>query len=260
MTVLPGTRIEVHGPVVWTIAPGAYVENNGEIDLGDAATLIEQQGAPVTGTGTERAFLQLMPPFSTEPGGLGLTITSADVEGDVEVVRGHVPAQAGNGSESIARWYGISSGMGSMDLALDADPTELNGIPASELTMHASQDMSGPWAVVENAAYNAPYTVLGTTHGGSVLITAFEGIVTSTPSEGYEALFTIWPSITDGIVHVQAGNGGPISRWELRDMAGKLVQQGTGDRYDLMLDLSGHGPGVYLLAINGTHAAKLVRQ
>ncbi len=260
LTIQPGTRIEISGPVIWTIAPGAEVVNNGEIDLGDAAFLIEQTGTPITGTGTERVFLQVTPPFSAEPGGLGLTISSSDVAGDVEVVRGHIPALAGNGSESVARWYGLTSGLGPMTLALEIDPTELNGIPANDLTMHAAQVLSGPWAVVEDAAYDAPYTVLGSTPGGGVFLTAFEGIVTLVPPVNREAGFLVWPTITDGIVHVRAADGMTIRHWELRDMAGRLVHQGAGIRHDLLLDLGQHVSGMYLLAVNGTHAAKLVRQ
>ena len=72
LSVAEGTRINLNGPLLWTIAPGATVVNNGEIDLGSEATLNETLGAPITGTGIERSNTELPIAFTAvEPGGLG---------------------------------------------------------------------------------------------------------------------------------------------------------------------------------------------
>src|SRR5688572_21058994 len=86
LTVEAGTQVELLGPLEWSIAPGAQVVNDGTIELGTEAILLEADGAPITGAGTEHA--QRTVPAGggvVEPGGLGLSLASPDDLGVVDV-------------------------------------------------------------------------------------------------------------------------------------------------------------------------------
>src|SRR5436190_5315919 len=122
MSIAAGTNVVLNGPLVWQLSADAVVVNDGLIELGEQAQLEESAGAPITGTGTEHALLPLTGPLvAAEPGGLGLTLSSALSEGTVSVTRGHLPRTATNGAVGIGRWFAVGADPatnGTLDLAL----------------------------------------------------------------------------------------------------------------------------------------------
>lgn len=120
------------------------------ITLGPSAFLTESPGKTVKGSnGKILTTVVLTSPSSLNPGGLGLSITSAADLGSTTVTRLHGPA-TGGGNSGISRGYKIepsnNSGLNAT-IRFSYDETELNGIPEATLTLFKSPDgTNNSWA------------------------------------------------------------------------------------------------------------------
>jgi hypothetical protein len=90
------------------------------------------------------------------------------------------------------------------------------------------------------------------------LITAIEEVSTE-PSD-----FIVYPNPTDGLVWIALASGTPITRVEVYDLSGALVQQGIFNAGNAQIDMNHHPAGIYLLQIFSADGAqpqmrKLVR-
>lgn len=265
MTIAPDTRIEVVGPITWELGVDAQVINHGEIDLGSEGVLDEALGAPVRGSGTERAVGLALPGGSpTEPGGLGLAITPPQQLGELIVTRGHTVSLNSEGEESIARWYRLESTAPLSGTAMvDAfyDLSELNGAEQSDLVLHGAQELSGPWSAAVSTWSGAQQTVSAPVSEWGY-ITLFEDPLTTVDAANGTGQWTLYPSVTNGPVLVEPGEGATIEDWTLFDRQGRMVStmRNAMEGGRLVLDLSPQPAGLYLLRINGHHTFRVVKE
>jgi hypothetical protein len=229
LLVNAGTTLSVDGALTFSISPGATVVNHGRIDLGTEATLLEQPGAPITGDGFEEATWPVAAPLnSAEPGGLGLTLTTAYAEGGLRVERGHLPRTAWNGAEGIRRWYRVSvpgATAATLDAVLHYDGTELNAIMPSALALFSGPSATGAWTA-SPTLLNAPaQTLTASAPAPEVFITAFDldaanGLAFSDP-DGWSC----WPRIIEDACWIGIPQGGSLREAVLIAVSGHMVQQ-----------------------------------
>ncbi len=267
MTIQPGTTLVLQGPITWTIAPGAGVENNGSIELGTESRLVEVDGAPVTGAGTEHCELPLTNGATDlEPGGLGLTLSIPATAGSLVLTRGHLPRSAGGQIESIARWYALeAASLESVPYSLSFryDVTELNGLAPDVLSLHSSPSLGGPWADMPTDNDVAGSTLTSGLVGAGIYITAFDPDQTTAISRITPVgPFRVWPTAASDVVHVQELMPmGPV-RIEVLDASGKIVsavQNASFAGGPLNVDVSALPTGCYLLRINTAHVQRFVK-
>ena len=162
LTIDEGTSLRIDSPVNWFLESGSATSNNGSIELGPGTELIEAPGAAITGSGTERTLRTYSIPVNAmDPGGLGGLITTDQVLGILEVVRGHIPFVDYSGQSSIARWIEFNptnnSGLNAT-LAFRYDTQELNGLIESSLILH--QALGGDvWGYLASTVNTADRTV-----------------------------------------------------------------------------------------------------
>ncbi len=264
MIVGTGTRVALAGPIVWTIAPGASVVNDGLIAFGEEAVLVEPIGGPITGTGVESAQRHLPGAFNdVEPGGLGLVLGSNSGVDTLVVTRGHVPFATPAGDQSIARWYQVDAA-GSQGTALDMelryDASELNGLLAPDLVLHKTLDTTSNWLAM--ASFPGPTSLSAEDQWPWGFLTAFDqDAITSVeaPIAGTHA-FSVFPTLVSDHVTIAALGDEPIQHIELMDTRGRSIVLGNstmvGDRY---LDLSSQASGAFLLRVNGWYVTRLVK-
>ncbi len=267
MTVLSGTTVVLQGPVMWTLTLGAALENNGTVDLGSEARLLEPQGGPVTGSGTERSEIPLANGATDlEPGGLGLSLSIPANLGSLVLTRGHLPRSAGGQVESIARWYALeAASLESVPYSLSFryDVTELNGLAPDVLSLHSSPSLGGPWADMPTDNDVAGSTLTAGLVGAGIYITAFDPDQTTAISRITPVgPFRVWPTAASDVVHVQALMPmGPV-RIEVLDASGKIVsavQNASFAGGPLNVDVSALPTGCYLLRINTAHVQRFVK-
>lgn len=267
MTILPGTTVVIQGPIVYTLAPGASLENNGSMDLGTEARLEEPVGGPITGIGTERCELPLSNGVTDQqPGGLGLTVSIPANSGTLTLTRGHMPRSAGGPVQSIARWYGLTAPTlddvpFSVSLRLDA--TELNGLSPDVLSIHISASLAGPWADIPTVNDAVALTLATSLVGTSTYLTAFDpdqttalaGIAPSGP-------FRIWPTAAHEVIYVQALAPVDLTRIEVLDASGRtisVVENGAFAEAPFTVNVSTLPSGCYLLRINAMYVQRFVK-
>jgi len=267
MIIQSGTTMVIQGPVTWTLAPGATLQNNGTVDLGTEARLVEPAGGPVSGIGIERSELPLgAGATDLEPGGLGLTLSLPPAVGGLVVTRGHVPRNAGGQVESIARWYGLDAPT-LLDIPFNVtfryDPTELNGLAAEVLSMHTATDPGGPWADLPTVLDIPALTLTAGLEGSGHYITAFDpDQTTALSSIAPTGPFLVWPTAASHVVHVQPLLPVRSMRIELLDATGKLlniVQDGSFSSGTFTMDISTLPAGCYLLRINALYVQRFVK-
>lgn len=267
LTILSGTTVVIQGPVTWTLAPGTTLQNDGTVDLGTEARLMEPAGGPVTGVGTERSELPLgAGATDVEPGGLGLSFSLPPTAGGLVVTRGHVPRNAGGQVESIARWYGLNAPT-LVDVPFSVtfryDPTELNGLAAEVLSMHTATDPGGPWADLPTVLDIPALTLTAGLAGSGHYITAFDpDQTTALSSIAPTGPFLVWPTAASHVVYVQPLVPVPSMRIELLDATGKrltMVQDGSFSSGTFTLDVSTLPAGCYLLRINALHVQRFIK-
>lgn len=266
ITVEQGTRIAINGPITWTLAPAAQVVNNGRIELGEQATLVESDDSPIIGLGTEHAVIALSGAISAvEPGGLGLSITTAGL-GTTEVIRGHQPLLNNGVDQSIARWFQLEPApdAGSeLDLLIRYASSELNGLNANTLALYLGDTEAGPWSMLPSTADGVQRTVLSTWNGPwAPFITAFlQGISTTVPTPPSVLGYAVWPSPTTDLLWVR-GTDEVLRDIQLLDANGRVVRElSSGAMQETAtLSLAGLPSGLYLLRVNGVHSTRVVKE
>lgn len=264
MHVNAGTVLEVNGPIEWSFVPGAQVVNDGRIEFRDSARVLETPGWPITGIGTEHAWMEVAQPVSGfQPGGLGLELTSATSIGPLEIVRGHQPKVMANAQESVARWFGFAEGIPpALDqLVFRFDETELNGLDGSQLNLHDAETAEGPWVPMSPYGGLDPFSLIAYDLMPREYITAFHtDAATSIREEPTDQLFSVWPAISADLVHVNSISEDAIDRLELFDLFGaQLPLNVQGSDRQMILDLSQYPQGPLFLRVNGRHVFKLIK-
>lgn len=242
--------------------------NDGLIDLGTQAILVESDGFPVVGSGLELATEPASAPLaSVEPGGLGLTISTPYAGGGLMVERGHLPALASTGVESIARWYRVSTPQQTneaLTVQLHYDLTELNGISPLNLSLFEAPSYSGTWIPVVSTGNVGAQTLDGTTLPPTDHITAFDlDLATATSSDDVTPGITVWPTVVEESITIGMPLNAALSKAELFDALGRSVwihnaRPGTTGRVTLSTPELASGP--YSLVINGSSLHKLIRR
>ncbi len=253
-----GTTLVIEGPLNWQLAPSAQVINDGSIDLGTQGVLVETDGQPIIGAGTETAtWAPASALIDAQPGGLGLTITSAYTNGDLQVQRGHQPQFSTNGTASIARWYRINTPAPTtedMDLLLHYDLTEIGGTTAAELSVFEAPALAGGWTPLLTFLNEPAQTLSATDQSPTAYITAFDFDAAMPVSEHIApAPPQVWPTVVVDGVNVALPNSQFISRIDVVDATGHSVVQhlpstSTSTAYVPLPSLSS---GIYLLRVNG---------
>lgn len=228
MHVGQGTTLRFVGPLTFAIQPGAEVNNDGTIELGTAATLIEPTGGPITGSGTEIAVIDLDGPIGNEePGGLGLSLTTDFPVGPVTITRGHEPRFFLEGDQSIARWFRIdaqepSSGVAQITMKYDA--VELNGLPNDGLALFRSDVLDGPWAPISSTNDPLQHLVEGSTAAPWGVYTAFDANApTSSPSLMATNGIQVWPTLTTDVLFIRSTDGTPLGSVLVFDGVGRAL-------------------------------------
>lgn len=261
-----GTTVQVDGAAILSIGPGSSITNHGRIDLGTQAVIMEQPGAPVTGDGFEEATWPTAAPLAdAEPGGLGLTLSTAFAQGGLRVERGHIPRTAWNGTPGIARWYRVSvPGMTSesLDAVLHYDMTELNGIMPSALALFHGASDSGPWTSSPTVLNVPSQTLAAAAPAPTVVITAFD-LDAVNLTDAFEAdAWACWPVEVAEECWIKVPLGAVLTEVTLLDAMGRLIKRvpvaAAGGIHPLRLpDLA---PGAYLLQVNqGERTFKLLK-
>ena len=258
MHVDSGTTVVLQGPLVWQLAPGAQVINDGTIDMGTEAVVAEVDGSPITGGGTETAtWAPTGTLANVEPGGLGLAITSAYASGDLQVERGHVPQFTTNGTASIARWYRISTPAPTteaMNVVLHYDLTELGATTPVELSVFEAPALAGMWTPLLTFLNEPAQTLSATDQSPTAYITAFDFDAALPVSEQAAPLTAqVWPTVIVDGVNVSLSNAGIISRIDLCNAFGQAVLQHlpTSRTSTAYVPLPALASGVYVLRVNG---------
>ena len=265
MHLQAGTTMEFHGQVEWQILADAQVINDGRIEFHDASRVSEAQGAPLTGSGTEHAWMVNAEPVAGFiPAGLGLELTSADPIGPLEIVRGHTPFILENGDESVARWFKFEAGLPSQ---LDGsefhfDATELNGLTSIDLMLHDSESGDAPWVPIPSNVGPDQLSVIAIDHSPRTFLTAFRFDSTTDLLDRDQPVLSVWPTITSDFVTIATVGMGPVGEIELFDLKGRkvpfLVIGIPGDA-QLRLDLSSCDRGTFLLRVDRIHTFKIVK-
>jgi hypothetical protein len=264
LTVAEGTTLTIVSPVQWTIASGAQVINNGTIDLGTEASLLEAPGAPITGSGTEHARVQLAQAFAgVEPGGLGLSLSAAAGPGLVEVVRGHEPFVLPSGASSVARWFLVDAapqpGL-NMEFLFRYDPTELNGLEPDGIALHTSTDVNGPWSPIVSSANAQAYSIWGSQQSPWAFLTAFDPASTTGMAPNTAQGSAAWPTVVDDVVTVIRHDGQAITQLDVFDTAGRLLRSERPRMNPALLWLGDLSPGTLVLRVDGAFGLKLLKR
>lgn len=265
MVVQSGTRVAFDGPLNWTLGQNGTVVNDGLIEFGQA-TLTELPGAPITGLGTETAVLAHPGgAFSSVPGGLGLRITG-DLEPDtMMVIRGHTATSVGSSISSVARWYGLSGQVlqtAVIDVTMNMDATELNGLVPQDLELHRASTLDGPWIPLPGTVDLLVPSVTGVIQSNDAYLTAFMAdIMTGTDEEPDKIDLFVWPTVTEDILNVQLSEAGIVTTLELFDRTGRsvapmVVRQGSSSA---TINTAHLARGLYLIRVNGLHEQRFIR-
>jgi hypothetical protein len=268
LTVEAGTTVSFLGPVNLNLSPGAGVTNHGLIDLGGEGMLAEAQGYPITGSGFERALRAEPGPLAGEqPGGLGLTISSAYAQGGLTVERGHLPRTSSNGSVGIARWYRVTTPVPTaegVEIALRYDATELSGILPSALAVFAAPSPDGPWLPLATSNDIPSQTLLATGPAPETHFTAFDlvGATGAAILHMDKKAFLCWPSPFEDQLRIEALRSGPIDRIEVLDGQGRVLRDIRPEQSrSVLVQLPGLPPGAYIIRVNqGQAMLKAIRE
>lgn len=256
LTLLPGTHLRIAAPLTWVIGADAAVVNDGLIDLGTEAVLQEADGAPITGAGMEAAtWAPASPLADAEPGGLGLTLTTAYAAGMLRVERGHLPRVAPSGAEGIARWYRVSTPLPTAEpiaTVLRYDLAELNGASADDLALFTAMDPEGPWTPAISANDPLAQTVSGGSAAPPIHITAFDLDAAMPVAQPSQDDWAVWPTVAEEGIWVKPIHGELVHEIVVRDADGRVALRRAGGAAQgaVQLSLAGLAPGAYLVCVN----------
>mgnify|MGYP003383258506 CR=1 FL=1 len=267
LSVAPGTTLELVGALTWQLTATATVVNDGLIELGSAAVLQETLGAPITGTGTERAERPSPTAVSNEePGGLGIAMSTDYAGGGIVVERGHAPLSTLSGVESIARWYSITMAQTNafpIDLTFRYDPTELNGIAPNLLSLFVAAAANGPWAALTTVGDAPTYSLVATDPDAVPLITAFDADVVMGVRTAPADAIAVWPTLFTDAVHLSIPDRRSVTEVALLDAAGRVVwrhRPAVGANGIIVLTIPEIAPGAYVLDLGNGQRSKLIRE
>lgn len=266
LQVESGTSLRIESALSWELALGASVINDGLIDFGTSATIVELPFAPITGSGIEAATWSNPGPLTdAEPGNLGLAITSAFSDGGLSVERGHLPRTSSNGIEGIARWYRVSTPVPStapMDAVLAYDLAEIGGVLPSALAIFTAGASTGPWSPVTTVG-DAPQQILSAqVPAPEIFLTAFDFNAVLTAGSIAPSGWNCWPTVFDEGVTLAHGEGRALRSLRLVDGQGRVVHADAfaGANGTLKVPLAGLAAGAYALVVNdGEQVFKLVK-
>ncbi len=264
LVVDPGTVLRIEGPLTVATTPGSSWVNNGEIHLGPEALLNEANGAPLSGTGTERITSPYTSPLSNEePGGLRLVVTTVQPPQNVTLVRGHQPIMEPGGAVGTARWYQWSSDVNS---GLDAqvrfgyDEGQLNGVAETDQVLHVLQSNTF-WLAIPSSvdAGNDRVEAIGLDSIGT--LTTFSGALTTGLADGAEqSQAMLFPTVADESVMVVLETARSLSL-DLLDAQGRTLRSymSLAPTRTMRLDVSALPAGLYLVRINGGRTLRFTR-
>ncbi len=265
VTVSPGTVLQLDGPVTWQIPSGSQVINDGQIHLRNGARMDESPGSPITGIGTEHAFVESsMLMNGHAPGGLGLEITDTEAIGPVELVRGHVPQTMAGGEQGIARWFMlVDPPVFQMDeLIFRYDATELNGIQAEDLALHHRAQQQTYWVPMYAWNFPADLQLIVPDALPLPMITAFHEDAAVVMNEFDRSNVKVWPSITRSDIYIEIPDGLSSVQIEVLDATGRVVSdsEAIAEGGLIRCDVSGAAAGMLFIRLNGYPVAKIIKQ
>lgn len=264
LVVDAGTVLRIEGQGTVATTPGSTWVNNGEVQLGPQALLNEANGAPISGTGTERYTATYTDPLSnTEPGGLRLVVSTVQAPQGVTLVRGHQPITEPGGAVGTARWYQWAS---DVNTGLDAevrfgyDESQLNSVVETDQVLHVLQANTF-WLAIPSSV-DAPNDRVDAINLDSIgTLTTFSGALTTGLADGSNPLQAmLFPTVTDESVIVVVGKSSLLSV-ELLDVQGRGLRSYTSPAPSrtMRIDVSGLSAGVYLVRVNGGRALRFIR-
>jgi hypothetical protein len=265
LTVSEGTRVTFMSPLELVIEVNGGVVNHGLIELREGR-VSEPEGGPITGNGTETAFVPLPGgSFDEEPGGMGLGLSGTAVADTLFVERGHQPIVVNGTISSVARWFELrttGSSSGQVTAVMRIDPTELNGITSDLLELHRAEALQGPWVPLPSTVDQGLTTVASEVELSGHFLTAFRSdIMTAIATPPGAETLVVWPTITSEVVHVRSVEEGYIRAVEVFDMSGSRISHvpsGTsGSTWSM--NVANLNSGVYILRVNGTFNLRFIR-
>lgn len=260
-----GTSMRLPPGLVWSIPQDAEVLNDGIIELGPDATLNEAEGSAIQGNGTEVSrHLHTQALAAHQAGGLGLTLSTTIAPDSLILSRGHAITDAGDGRNSVARWYTVATGtseaLGASILFAYQDH-ELGALNPDQLLIHRWEEEE--WTGLQGASQPLERTVTATDVDAIGTVTLFEanGNVGLAP-EPTRGSLALHPTVTDGLLHLTGEGLGSDSRITIMDQAGRTVQRmrPTPCGPWFCIDVSQLAQGAYLLRTDQHGAMPFFRQ
>lgn len=264
MEVAPGTMMTLNGALTWEISAGAVVVNNGVIDLGTLGTLVEANGSPIAGSGTERAVLL---PGTDMNGafiaGLGIGVEGGTTTDTVIAIRGHEPRIGPEGEVSTARWFQLDGAGWPVEGAVlfSYDDTELNGLDPALLKLHRALSITGPWTMPAATAFVSSNTLRVENSAIQGYYTAFDAdLSVGTPVLDAGVQLFVQPTLVED--HLWVRSDDPDVRWiELLDLHGRsLARQAIAPQGTTRVDVATLAAGVYWVkAVGSAQTRKFVK-
>jgi hypothetical protein len=263
--VQQGTTLQLSDGIVWQIAPGASVVNDGTIDLSISATINESLGWPIAGLGMETiaAAAGAAQPANGH-GGLGLRFDQAESLPQLTISRGHQPRTDANLGSSIARWYSIGGQAAlspSAIVTVQYDATEINGASEALLSLSRAASPAGPWTIIPSNPDADLNEVQGPADPAADHLTLFEFDplrIDPSPS-GTEGL-AVFPSLTDGFASIVGIEGSPLGRLRVIDATGRIAATlALSGGHQVHTDFSGLRTGAYTIVADDGRSARFVK-
>lgn len=263
VSVAPGTTLRVHGTTTWVLETGSSLVNDGSIVFGPQATLDEEPGAPIIGSGTEETHrFYPAPLFNEEPAGLGFSQTTTSAPDSLLIVRGHLPRVNNTGNESIARWFEVRTANGPLPGStgtLSYDPSELNGIAEAALRMAGNNDGGAWWPELNSTLDQANNNATSSLPDSLGWFTLFDDAEITEVGENLPVQrgFALFPTVADEQVTIVGQVR--IDACMVLDATGHAVVTVASNGLSAELDVRHLAPGSYVVHVNGTATLRFVK-
>lgn len=263
LTLAPGTALRVEGATSWVLETGSSLVNDGSIVFGPQATLDEEPGAPIIGSGTEETHRLYPAPLSNEePAGLGFSLTTASAPDSLLIVRGHLPRVNNTNNESIARWFEVRSSNATLPGTtgtLTYDPSELNSIPEAALRMASNNDGGAWWPELNSTLDQVNNNANSSLPDSLGWFTLFDDAVITEIGENLpvQCGFALFPTLADEQVTVVGQVR--IDACAVLDAMGRTVVTGASNGLSAELNVRHLAPGTYVVHVNGTATLRFVK-
>ncbi len=265
LTVAAGTLLRIDGPITWELATGSTCVNDGNIELTPSAVIQEADGAPIMGQGLEHIAVTYANALAnSDPGGLGLLVSTAVAPDVVDLWRGHVPMSEAGGAQSVARWYDWSSSVNAglnAAIAFRYDPVLLNGIAEADQVLHVYAGGS-VWSPLPSAVNTAARTVSASGLDSLGTFTTFDGALPTgiaRPADRPGAV--LMPTVSDTEVRLIAAPTDRSRVVDVFDATGRIVWRSVlpANGGTLTIPVSGLGTGLHLVHVQGLAALRFLR-